>query len=73
MSVSATHRISVTVKGMTCEHCVRAVTEELQALDGVSDVIVTLSSGDVALTSERELTRAEIAAAIEEAGYALVD
>lgn len=73
MSVSATYRTSFTVKGMTCEHCVRAVTEELLGLNGVSDVAVTLSSGDVALTSERELSRAEIAAAIEEAGYALVD
>jgi copper chaperone CopZ len=72
MSVQAPYRVNITVTGMTCEHCVRSVTEELEALDGVRSVEVTLSSGLVILTSDRELTCAEIAAAVDEAGYALV-
>ncbi len=33
---SATYHVT----GMTCEHCARAVTVELEALDGVSEVTV---------------------------------
>jgi len=39
------------VVGMSCEHCVNAVTEELSRLDGVNDVVVDLASGRVAVTS----------------------
>ena len=41
-----------TVTGMTCEHCVASVTEELEELDGVQDVEVTLDGGRVVVTSE---------------------
>ena len=34
-----------TVAGMTCDHCVRAVTEELRSLDGVTQVSVDLHPG----------------------------
>jgi copper chaperone CopZ len=73
MSVQTPHRNTVTVAGMTCEHCVKAVTEELSALHGVQSVNVTLSSGLVTLTSDRKLTDEEIAGAVDEAGYALAD
>ena len=33
------------VTGMTCEHCARAVTEEIESLDGVSAVAVDLVPG----------------------------
>lgn len=73
MSVRTPYRVTVTVIGMTCEHCVKAVTEELTAIDGVQSVDVTLSSGLVTLTSDRELAGAEITGAVDEAGYALAD
>ncbi|MEO7125740.1 MAG: heavy metal-associated domain-containing protein [Nakamurella sp.] len=63
------------VTGMTCEHCVKSVTEELTALDGVSKVDVFLVTGgesSVQVTSEAELDRADVEAAVEEAGYQLV-
>lgn len=63
------------VTGMTCEHCVHAVTEELTALGGVSKVDVFLVSGgasSVQVTSETELDRTAVEAAVEEAGYELV-
>jgi copper ion binding protein len=60
-----------TVTGMSCEHCVRAVTEEVSAIAGVRDVEVDLASGRVSVTSERELTRSEVAEAVDEAGYQL--
>ena len=59
------------VDGMSCDHCVRAVTEELSAIDGVRDVAVDLAAGRVAVTSTRPLERAEVAAAVDEAGYRL--
>ena len=73
MSVQTSHLTTVTVNGMTCQHCVNAVTEELGALSGVSAVDVTLSSGIVTLRSNRELSRAEMAAAVDEAGYTIAD
>ena len=60
-----------TVEGMTCSHCVAAVTEEVSAIDGVTDVDVDLASGAVAVTSDNELDRADVCAAVEEAGYVL--
>ncbi|MFI5910309.1 heavy-metal-associated domain-containing protein [Dactylosporangium sp. NPDC051541] len=60
-----------TVTGMTCEHCVNAVTGELRALDGVSDVRIDLPTGAVTVTSDRPLDVESVRAAVDEAGYAL--
>lgn len=62
---------TVRVTGMTCEHCVASVTEEVSELDGVTAVAVDLASGDVQITSNRPLTHDAIAAAVDEAGYEL--
>jgi len=59
------------VTGMTCEHCVRAVTGELRALDGVREVTVELvpeGSSAVTVTSEAPLAAGAVAAALDEAG-----
>ncbi|GAB2625004.1 heavy-metal-associated domain-containing protein [Nocardioides ginkgobilobae] len=60
-----------TVTGMTCGHCVASVTEELQEVDGVQDVAVTLETGEVVVTSAEPLTREAVEAAVTEAGYQL--
>ena len=60
------------VTGMTCGHCVSAVQEEVGAIADVTDVAVDLATGSVTVDSGRELTPAEVAAAIDEAGYQLV-
>ncbi|MGY1712030.1 heavy-metal-associated domain-containing protein [Geodermatophilus sp. SYSU D00758] len=60
------------VSGMTCAHCRRAVTEEISRVDGVRDVTVDLAGGTVTVSVDRAVDRAEIAAAVDEAGYALV-
>lgn len=59
------------VTGLTCAHCVSAVTEEVRALDGVDDVTVDLASGQLSVTSRTEIPYADVAAAVDEAGYAL--
>ena len=61
-----------TVTGMTCSHCQRAVTEEISAVAGVEAVTVDLATGTVTVTATRPVDRADIAAAVDEAGYALL-
>jgi copper chaperone CopZ len=61
-----------TVTGMTCAHCRRAVTEEISGVGGVESVAVDLATGTVTVTASRPVDRADIAAAVDEAGYALV-
>jgi copper chaperone len=59
------------VTGMSCEHCVNAVSGELGRLDGVSAVEVGLVPGGVSLvtvTSAAPLAPATVAAALDEAG-----
>ena len=68
-ATSTTSRFQVT--GMTCGHCVMAVTRELSALPGVSEVEVTLATGNVTVTHDQPLDTDQVAAAIDEAGYAL--
>jgi copper chaperone len=60
------------VTGMTCEHCVRAVTDELGGLPGVSRVAVDLASGQVQVVSDGPLADADVRAAVAEAGYEVV-
>ncbi|AZI58940.1 copper chaperone [Nakamurella antarctica] len=62
---------SYTVTGMTCGHCVSSVTEEVSEIPGVSDVSVTLESGNLEFTSASPVDDATVAAAVEEAGYQL--
>jgi copper chaperone CopZ len=62
---------SYLVTGMTCQHCVHAVTEEVSAVPGVSDVAVDLDSGRLTVVSSDEVPFAAIASAVDEAGYAV--
>jgi len=60
-----------TVTGMTCNHCVASVTEEISEIDGVTDVAVDLPTGAVKVTSTKPIDDTAIRAAVEEAGYQL--
>ena len=55
------------VKGMTCQHCVSSVTEEVSEIAGVESVNVDLASGRLVVTGD--VTDAAVHAAVEEAGY----
>ncbi|GLY75042.1 heavy-metal-associated domain-containing protein [Actinoallomurus iriomotensis] len=57
------------VKGMTCGHCVSAVTAEVGAIDGVTDVDVDLASGTVTVASTAPLDEQAVRDAVDEAGY----
>jgi len=63
------------VIGMTCAHCVQAVSEEIGALPGVQDVsveLVTDGASRVQVVSEAEIDETQVRAAVAEAGYELV-
>jgi copper chaperone len=61
--------ISYTVTGMTCEHCVKAVTEEVGRIEGVESVAVDLPTGALTVVSTGELSDEAVRAAVDEAGY----
>ncbi len=69
MAVTSTY----TVTGMTCQHCVNAVTSELTELAGVQDVRVDPGTGAVTVTSDTPLAEDDVRAAVDEAGYELAD
>jgi copper chaperone len=61
------------VAGMTCGHCVDAVSAELGKLPGVQDVRVDLASGVVQVRSDQPLDATAVRAAVDEAGFAMTD
>ncbi len=60
-----------TVTGMTCEHCVGAVKEEVGRIPGVTEVAVDLPTGRVTVTSEAPVDTEDVRAMVDEAGYEL--
>ena len=70
----STTTATYSVTGMTCAHCVAAVTEEVSRLDGVSSVDVDLNAGGdsrVTVTSAAPLPIEAVREAVDEAGYTL--
>jgi copper chaperone CopZ len=63
--------LEILVTGMTCDHCARAVREEVGALPGVSAVDVDVAAGKVVITGSPLPGPAALGEAIAEAGYAL--
>jgi copper chaperone CopZ len=67
MPVTTTYHVT----GMTCDHCVSAVTAELTDLPGVQQVTVDLATGAVTVTSDASLPDEQVREAVDEAGYVL--
>jgi copper chaperone len=66
-------KLVLNVEGMSCEHCVKAVTEGVGALTGAVNMGVDLAAGTVTVEYEpEELTLEEIVAEIEDLGYDVV-
>ncbi|MFZ0370469.1 MAG: copper chaperone CopZ [Halobacillus sp.] len=63
---------TIKVEGMTCEHCEKAVTGALKELDGVEEVQVDLTTGNVEVSTSKEVSREAMADAIEDQGYDVV-
>ena len=60
---------TVKVKGMTCQHCVMAVKKALGYLDGVKNIEVDLSKGEVQFENPKGVSADKIHEAIETAGF----
>jgi len=58
------------VAGMTCDHCARAVTSEVESIPGVTGVAVDVESGRVTVDGDG-FTDQQVADAVDEAGYAM--
>jgi len=63
---------TIKIKGMTCRHCVMAVTKALSGMDGIRDVRVNLETGEASFTEEKLVDRALIRERISKAGYEVV-
>lgn len=64
---TSTFSVTLAIEGMSCGHCVRAVTEALSAVPGVTTQSVTVGSARVELTNGT--TAVEAVSAVERAGY----
>lgn len=65
MSVTSNFQVS----GMSCGHCERAITDEINELDGVESISVSAKDGKLQVVASAEVTPAAIIAAVDEAGY----
>ena len=75
-TTSSRSAVTYQVEGMTCGHCASSVTEELTTVDGVSAVHVDLVAGGIStvtVTADRALSVEAVRAAVEAAGYTLVN
>ncbi len=63
------HKIELEIEGMSCEHCVAAVTEALDELPGVSVDAVRLGEASVSY-DPNQVSPEQITLAVEDAGYA---
>jgi copper chaperone len=67
-------QLELKVEGMTCEHCVNAITKAVSALLGIVNVIVDLDAGLVTVEHNSDISDvAKIKAEIEDQGYDIVD
>jgi copper chaperone CopZ len=60
------------IDGMSCEHCVKAVTQALEGIDGVTSATVSLKDKAATVDHGDGVQTAVLKAAVEEAGYEVV-
>lgn len=68
MTITTTYAVA----GMSCQHCIDAITAELGRLPGVEQVTVALEAGTVAVASAAPLELQAVRDAVDEAGFDLV-
>jgi len=60
---------TVKIKGMSCQHCIKAVTKALGEIEGVSDIRVDLASGEASFEESRPVSPEIIAEKVKKAGF----
>ncbi len=63
----------IRIRGMTCKHCVMAVTKALESIPGLEHVKVDLAKGEATFENKQRVSGAAIRKAVEEAGYTVTD
>ncbi len=63
---------TITISGMSCGHCTAAVTKALEAIDGVSAVVVDLQKKEASYTESKPVSQETIRAAITKIGFEVV-
>ncbi len=64
---------TIKIKGMSCQHCVMAVTKALGSIEGIKDVRVDLAKGEATFTEASHVDRKTISEKIKKAGFEVVD
>ena len=64
---------TIKIKGMSCQHCVMAVTKALGGIEGIKDVRVDLEKGEATFTDLKPVDRKQINERIKKAGFEVVD
>jgi copper chaperone len=64
---------TIKIKGMSCRHCVMAVTKTLAGIEGIGDVQVDLEKGEATYTQLKPVDQALIRERIAKAGFEVVD
>ena len=60
---------TITIEGMSCEHCVSHITKALEAIDGVSSALVDLQKKNALVEHSDSVTPETLKTAVHEAGY----
>ncbi|MFP4108593.1 MAG: heavy-metal-associated domain-containing protein [Desulfonatronovibrio sp.] len=63
----------IKIQGMSCRHCVQAVTNVLSDMDGITNVKVSLENNEAVFDSSEEVDMDRVKQAIQEAGYKVVE
>jgi copper chaperone len=64
---------TIKIKGMSCQHCVMAVSKALGGIEDVKDVHVDLQKGEATFTEVKPVDRKQIRERIKKAGFEVVD
>lgn len=65
--------VELAVEGMSCQHCVKHVTNTLEELPGIGEVQVSLTNGKVSFETTEATSLEQVKAALDDAGYAVVE
>jgi copper chaperone len=63
---------TIKIEGMTCNHCVAAVTKALKSIEGLENIKIDLEKGEASFDEKMPVDPAVINERIEKAGYAVV-
>jgi copper ion binding protein len=60
---------TIKIKGMTCNHCVTAVTKALNEIEGIQEVKVDLSKGEATFEEVQPVDMRMVKEGVKKAGY----